>query len=84
MASADLEEIMREADALPPEEQLRLIAHLAEKTRKAYGTLPMKRQWRELRGATTYPLVGEDAQDWVSRTRKESEGERTWDRDRAS
>ena len=31
------------------------------------------RQWAEIAGAATYPLVGEDAQDWVSRTRLEGD-----------
>jgi hypothetical protein len=30
-----------------------------------------RRRWLELRGAAAYPLLGEDAQQWVSRTRQE-------------
>jgi hypothetical protein len=29
-----------------------------------------RRQWHEIRGGATYPLVGEDAQEWVSRERR--------------
>ncbi len=29
-----------------------------------------RRQWHEIRGAATHPLVGEDAQEWVSRERQ--------------
>ena len=28
------------------------------------------RKWEEIRGKAPYPLVGEDAQTWVSRNRK--------------
>lgn len=34
-----------------------------------------RRLWRELRGAAAYPLLGEDAQQWVSRTRQEDRHE---------
>jgi hypothetical protein len=30
-----------------------------------------RRQWQEIRGKASYPLVGEDAQIWVSRNRNE-------------
>ena len=34
------------------------------------------RRWSEIAGAATYPLVGEDAQEWVTRTRKEGDESR--------
>jgi hypothetical protein len=35
-----------------------------------------RRAWREIRGSVSYPLCGEDAQAWVTRSRKESEAHR--------
>jgi hypothetical protein len=35
-----------------------------------------RRAWREIRGSVVYPLCGEDAQAWVTRTRRESEDQR--------
>jgi len=35
-----------------------------------------RRKWGEIAGTAPYPLVGEDAQDWVSRTRLEGDQER--------
>ncbi len=35
-----------------------------------------RRQWREIVGTATYPLVGEDAQTWVSRNRLEGDAQR--------
>jgi hypothetical protein len=37
---------------------------------------PRRRSWREIRGSVRYPLCGEDAQAWVSRTRRESDEQR--------
>jgi hypothetical protein len=34
------------------------------------------RQCREIRGAAPYPLLGEDAQTWVPRTRREGDEDR--------
>ncbi len=34
------------------------------------------RQWREIVGTATYPLVGEDTQMWVSRNRLEGDEQR--------
>jgi hypothetical protein len=73
MASQDLIEIMRRAESLSPDEQLELIAHLAETSRLAGQQPKARRDWREIRGSAPYPLTGEDAQAWVSRTRRESD-----------
>jgi hypothetical protein len=33
------------------------------------------RRWRDIRGAAHYPMAGEDAQSWVSRSRRENDAE---------
>lgn len=73
MATNTLDELIKQADSLTPDEQLRLIAHLAERAREAYTSSRPRRQWQEICGAAQHPLVGEDAQNWVSRTRRESD-----------
>jgi hypothetical protein len=80
MAMSDLENLIREAENLSPTEQLRLAAHLAEKARQTDLASRARRSWDELCGAAPSPLLGEDAQTWVSRTRKEGEAfrERLW------
>jgi hypothetical protein len=35
-----------------------------------------RRSWSEIRGAAPYPLTGEDAQEWVSRSRQEDDAHR--------
>ena len=72
MASRDLEDIIRRAEQLTPEEQLLLIAHLADKAESPYRVTKPRRKWSEICGAAPYPFVGEDAQQWVSRARSES------------
>ncbi|MFL5734121.1 MAG: hypothetical protein ACJ78Q_13090 [Chloroflexia bacterium] len=62
MASRELDEIIRRADLLTTEEQLRLIAHLAEKARENYQATTPRRRWSEIRGAVPFPAMGEDAQ----------------------
>lgn len=74
MVSAMLKELMKRADELTPDEKLVLASHLIEQARLADDSQP-RRKWSEIRGAAPYPVVGEDAQAWVSRTRQESERE---------
>jgi len=75
-------EIVRQAETLSLEEQLYLIKLLAEKAQQAYRPTVPRRRWREICGAAPYPLMGEDAQVWVSRTRHEDSAarERRWSR----
>jgi hypothetical protein len=75
MGTNSLDELIKQAEALTPDEQLRLIARLAESAREACESSTPRRQWREILGAAQHPLVGEDAQDWVSRTRRESDAQ---------
>ncbi len=47
----------------------------AEAPRRQWAEVP-RRQWAEIAGGATYPLAGEDAQDWVSRARFEGDRQR--------
>lgn len=76
MASMTAVEIARQAELLAPEDQLYLIAHLADKARRTYRRTPPRRKWHDICGAAPYPLTGEDAQAWVSRPRAESDEDR--------
>jgi hypothetical protein len=67
--SRRLTEVIKEVDALSPEEQRSLLAHLAERQRAATspGPSPLRRQ--DLRGCAP-GLVGGDARDRVSESRR--------------
>jgi hypothetical protein len=67
------DELIKQVDALEVEDQLRLAAYLLERARQEVGQDKPKRKWAEIRGLAEYPMLGEDAQAWVTRTRRESE-----------
>lgn len=71
MTTEVLSELMERVSTLTLEEQLTLVRHLTEKVSEAHtGTKP-RRKWAEICGAAAYPLLGEDAQAYISRTRRE-------------
>jgi len=79
MAEAvSLEQVEALAAQLLPVEQRRLAEKiLRDLSIPSTAGEPTKRRfWRELRGAVAYPMFGEDAQQWVSRTRRESDEQR--------
>ncbi len=63
-------QLMKQADALTPEEQLRLIAHLADRVRHCEITPKPRRNWTELCGIAPHHIGGMDAQEYVSRMRR--------------
>ena len=73
MASDDCERILREAEQLPPDEQLELIARLAARLRARPEPGKKRPRWEDLAGSAPYPLCGEDAQQYISRTRGEAD-----------
>ncbi len=76
MASKELDELVKRAEALPVDEQLALISHLARRMRQVHHVSKPRRQWLEICGSAPYPLLSEDAQIWVSRTRREGDEKR--------
>jgi hypothetical protein len=74
-----LRSLLEQAEQLVPEEQLELIGHIAEqlKSKKLVEEKtqtiapPPKHKLSEFRGIVQHPMLGEDAQEWVSRTRQE-------------
>jgi hypothetical protein len=66
-----LGEVLEQAERLAIDEQLMLIEYLARRIqqRRQHPVL----EWRDLRGMASSPLFGEDAQAWVSRTRREGD-----------
>ncbi len=72
--SPSLEKILSEIEQLTLQEQLTVIGHLVERMNKNITQTPLKRKWSDFKGMAPYPLLGEDAQEWVSRTRRKREG----------
>jgi hypothetical protein len=74
--SPSLEKILSEIEQLTPEELLTVMGHLVERVKKHITQAQPKRKWSDLKGIAPYPLLGEDAQEWVSRTRREGDEHR--------
>ncbi len=76
------DQVMALASRLPPAERERLATQLLNVKEASLGThqQPRRRLWREIRGIVAYPMCGEDAQAWVTRTRQEADEhrERQW------
>jgi hypothetical protein len=72
METQALKEIKKKTEILTVEENLELIAHIVGKIRKIRAESVKRRKWSEIYGIAPYPLVGEDAQTWVTRTRHEA------------
>jgi len=64
-----LQDLMTQAESLSAEEKLRLAIYLIEQA-QLDSSRPRKK-WRDLGGIAPNLFDGEDAQEWVSRTRKE-------------
>jgi len=75
-----LTELIEKTRLLTPDEQLRLIAVLADTVRTtAIPESKPRRKWSDLRGMLPYPACGEDAQEYVSRCRRETDESRRID-----
>jgi hypothetical protein len=70
------DELIKQVDTLQVEEQLRLAVYLLERARQEVIQEKPRRKWAEIRGLAEYPMLGEDAQAWVTRTRRESDEQR--------
>ena len=73
MATQDYDRVLREAEALAPDDQRRLIQDISDRLRSApkKGKKPLR--WEDLAGSAPYPLCGEDAQKYISKMRDEWE-----------
>ena len=72
------DDILNQTRRLTPDEQLRLIAYLSEQARLARiqeSTEP--KRCEDMRGAATYPLIAEDAQEWISTSRQQDDHQRS-------
>jgi hypothetical protein len=67
------EQVLSEAERLSREEQLQLIVRLEERLRATEVSVSARPRWEDYAGTAIFPLCGEDAQVWVTRTRQESD-----------
>lgn len=71
MVSPELQNVIEQTNQLTAEEQLHLIAHLANHVRNNSHTQAKKRySWQDIAGILPAHPLDEDAQAWISRTRQ--------------
>lgn len=73
MSPQTYEDLLQEAERLPPDQCLKLIERLVHHMRTAQGGQDAAHAWEDYAGSAPYPLCGEDAQEWVRRRREESD-----------
>jgi hypothetical protein len=77
--SPQLQQVLSDIDCLSPTDRIQVMTHVIESIKEYVPKEAIKsnRQWRDLSGMVTAPLMGEDAQDWVSRTRQSGDEHRS-------
>jgi len=73
MATQTYEDILQEAEKLPPDQRLLLIERLIHQLRTAEGEKTGSPAWEDYAASAPYPLCEGDAQEWVSHVREESD-----------
>ena len=68
--SKELNDLMRRADALTPDEQLRLISYLTQRLQNCEIKRKPRRKITEFAGIAPNLLGGMDAQEYVTRIRR--------------
>lgn len=78
MGAQTYEDILHEAEKLPPDQRLLLAEHLIHGAHPTASVRPGPVEgrtpspaWEEYGGSAPYPLCGEDAQEWVGRARSD-------------
>jgi hypothetical protein len=74
--SMTLLELVQQAERLSVSEQIELALRLMQNARATIDSGSVAYRWMDIAGITPYPLAGEDAQEWVSNTRHQSDQER--------
>jgi hypothetical protein len=76
MTTTLLNDLIEKADTLPTEQQWQLANHLVQRVLQNLPVAKPQRKWREIRGMARPSLFGEDAQGYISRTRREGDEHR--------
>ncbi|MBD2545201.1 hypothetical protein H6G72_15445 [Planktothricoides sp. FACHB-1370] len=71
-----LEAILKQVEQLSNDERLELIQQVLEQMKSPPAEPKRKHKISEFRGMVQYPFFGEDAQEWVTRTRREGDEHR--------
>jgi hypothetical protein len=78
MALRNVDELLKRAGKLSPSERLLLASRLIQGVRSDLPSRKSHRKWGEAAGLLPYPALGEDAQQYISRTRRADDDHRNW------
>lgn len=78
MALRNVDELLKRAGKLSPSERLLLASRLIQGVRSDLPSRKSRRKWGEVAGLLPYPALGEDAQQYISRTRRADDDHRNW------
>lgn len=76
MNSQSLDQLLQRAAKLSASERLLLAARLIQGVRKEIPSHRSSRKWKDAVGLLRYPAMGEDAQAYISRTRRAQDSHR--------
>jgi hypothetical protein len=82
MMAVIIQRVLQDIDGLSLSDQMQVLEHLVQRVRRSVsGELLVepspKQKISDFRGIAKYPMLGEDAQTWVSRTRREGDESRS-------
>jgi len=76
MNSRTYVDVLKEAEKLPQEQRLMLVEQLIHHLRVEKTASDSAPAWEDFAGSAPYPLCGDDAQIWVSQSRRGSDDQR--------
>ena len=76
MTLHNMDKLLQRAARLTPSERLLLASQLIQSVRNELSTRQPSRKWKEAAGLLQYPAMGEDAQAYVNRSRREDDDHR--------
>lgn len=77
MTRENLDQLLQNAAKLTPSERLLLASRLIQGVRKEMPSAQPHGKWKDAAGLLQYPALGEDAQTYISRSRRTDDIHRT-------
>lgn len=77
MTYHNLDQLLQSAASLSASERLLLASRLIQSVRNEMPSHHSKRKWKDAMGLLQYPALGEDAQTYINRSRREDDDRRS-------
>jgi hypothetical protein len=77
MTTQSIDQILKRAGKLSPSERLLLAGRLIQSVRTELPVRKSRLKWMDAAGLLAYPALGEDAQGYISRSRRTDDDQRT-------